>query len=72
MKYLKKEIKSRPSEKISNIVMSIKNNLETDNTKLIRVIVTIVALLLPLYIFKDPKILYEKVEGGYFVRYYIY
>lgn len=33
VKYIKKELKSRPSEKISNVVMSVKSSLVPDNIK---------------------------------------
>ena len=32
----------------------------------------IAAVLLPLIIFSSPRILYEKVDGGYAVRYYLF
>lgn len=72
IKYLKKEIKSRPSEKISNIVMNIKNSLVDDNTRIIRVIGSMVAIVLPFIIFMNPRIMYEKVDGGYAVRFYAF
>lgn len=70
IKYLKKEIKSRPSEKISNIVMNTKSSLTEDKSKITLLISSIVSLLLSLLIFKDPIIMYEKVENGYAVRFY--
>lgn len=72
MDYLKKEVKSRPSEKISNVVMSVCNSYVTDDKKNIRLMATIIAFVLPLIIFWNPKIMYEKQEGGYAVRYYIF
>lgn len=72
IKYLKKEIKARPTEKISNIVMNTKNSFSIDNNKNIRVICIIAALILPLIIFMNPRIMYEKVENGYSVRYYTF
>lgn len=72
IKYLKKEVKARPSEKISNIVMNVKNTFTIDNTKKIFIPSLLVAIVLPLIIFAKPKILYEKVDDGYAVRYYIF
>ncbi len=72
IKYLKKQLKARPEEKISNIVMSTKNTLTSDNSKNIFIISLVVAVILPLIIFSSPRILYEKVDGGYAVRYYIF
>ena len=72
MKYLIKEVKSRPQEKISNIVMSVKSSFVVDSSKKVFLVSILVALVLPLIIFYKPRILYEKVDGGYAVRYYIY
>lgn len=72
IKYLKKQLKARPEEKISNIVMSVKNTFISDNSKNIFIISLVVAVILPLIIFSSPRILYERVDGGYAVRYYIF
>lgn len=72
MKYLKKEIKARPSEKILNIIMNVKNTFMVDNSKVISVATTIIAIVIPLMIFSTPKIMYEKVNDGYNVRFYAY
>lgn len=72
MKYLKKEIKSRPNEKISNIVMNVKLSLVTDNSSKLFICSLLLAIIVPLIIFINPVILYEKVDGGYAVRYYLF
>lgn len=72
MKYLKKEVKARPSEKILNIIMNVKNTFAVDNSKMLFITTTIIALVIPLVIFSTPKIMYEKVENGYNVRFYTY
>ena len=72
IKYLKKEIKARPSEKISNIVMNVKNSFVVDNLKLLRIISVVIAFILPMIIFINPNIMYEKVENGYAVRFYTF
>ena len=72
LSYLSKEIKSRPSEKISNIVMSMKNSLVKDTSRMIKLIIVLVAIGASLFTFKDPVILYEKMDGGYGVRYYAF
>ena len=70
--YLIKQIKSRPSEKISNIVMSTKETL-VKNTRLKTYLIgTILAVVLPLIIFINPIIIYEKLDNGYAVRYYLF
>lgn len=72
MKYLKKELKARPSEKASNIVMNVKNTSVTDNSKYVLIIGLIFAITIPLFMFRNPIILYEKMDNGYAVRYYIF
>lgn len=72
IKYLKKEIKARPGEKISNILMNVKNTSVPDNSKKLFVFCLLIAVVLPLIIFYKPRILYEKVDNGYAVRYYLF
>lgn len=72
MNFLKKEVKSRPDEKISNIVMSVKTSMVYDNYKVLRLILCLVAMLIPLIIFKDPRIMYEEQDDGYAVRFYTF
>lgn len=72
IKYLKKQLKARPQEKISNIVMNVKNTFTTDNSKGIFAISLLVAIILPMIIFSSPRIIYERVDDGYAVRYYIF
>ena len=72
IKYLKKQLESRPSEKIINIVMNAKNTMVSDNSRGLFAICLLVAIILPLIIFINPRIIYEKVDGGYAVRYYAF
>lgn len=72
MKYLKKQLKARPKEKISNIVMSAKTSLVKDSSKSILLIGLLASILLPLIIFIKPIIIYEKMDNGYGVRYYLF
>lgn len=72
MEYLKKEVKSRPSEKVSNIVMNLKQTMVEDTSGKILFYGTIISIILPLIIFIKPMVWYEKVDGGYGVRYYIF
>ncbi|MDE5889060.1 MAG: leucine-rich repeat domain-containing protein, partial [Bacilli bacterium] len=72
IEYLKKELKSRPSEKISNIIMNTKTSMVLDNQKKNRLVFNIIAILLPLVIFINPRIMYEDIEGGYAVRFYAF
>lgn len=72
LKYLKKQIKTRSGEKISNIIMYEKNNSLEDNTKRSFVIGLLVVIILPFIIFSSPRIFYEKTDGGYAVRFYTF
>lgn len=72
LKYLTKQVKARPDEKISNIIMNTSTLLRYDYTRLIRVGGSVIAIFLALTIFKNPVILYEPYEDGYAVRYYAY
>lgn len=72
MNYLKKEIKSRPGEKISNIIMNTKVSLIEDASKKINVVFILIAVIIPLIIFYEPRIMYEKTTGGYAVRFYTF
>ena len=72
MLYLKKQIKARPGEKISNIIMNTKNTFVVNDINKKFIIYILAAFILPLVIFSTPKIIYEKVDGGYAVRYYIF
>lgn len=71
-KYLVKEVKSRPGEKISNIVMNTKNSLVKDNTKKPFYCSIVVAIILPIIFFMNPHIFYEKADDGYWVRFYTF
>lgn len=72
MKYLKKQLKARPNEKISNIVMNAKATLVADSSKKVLRLGTIVAIILPIIMFMKPVILYEKMDNGYGVRFYAF
>lgn len=72
VKYLTKEIKARPDEKISNIVMASKNDMVADTYKKTKTIMNLVAFFLPLIIFMTPHIMYEKTTNGYNVRFYTF
>ena len=51
IKYLKKEIKAKPNEKIHDILMKTKNDLVLDSNRIIRLVFIILAIILPLIIF---------------------
>ncbi|MGN0402243.1 MAG: leucine-rich repeat domain-containing protein [Acetatifactor sp.] len=72
MNYLKKEVKSRPQEKISNIVMNVKVSLVPDNSGKIKAVLIAAAIVGALLTFVNPRIMYEKAEDGYYVRFYTF
>lgn len=72
MKYITKQVKSRPSEKISNIIMSTKATLVKNTSKSYLLIGCMIAICIPLVVFKNPKIFYEKMDNGYGVRFYAF
>lgn len=72
MNYLKKEVKSRPGEKISNIIMNTKVSLIEDTSKKKNIVFILIAVIIPLVIFYEPRILYEETTGGYAVRFYTF
>ena len=72
MRYLKKEIKSRPQEKISNIVLNVKATLVQDYSQKLKWILMAVAVAGSLLLFSKPRILYEQSQEGYYVRFYTY
>ena len=52
--------------------MNTKSTFVFDNSIIILMISILVSIILPLIIFSSPRILYEKVDNGYAVRYYIF
>lgn len=70
MKFLKKEVKARPSENISNLVMSVKESFVKDNSKNILIIGLITCLVLSSLIYFKPHAIYEKTNDGYVLRFY--
>lgn len=70
MNFLKKEVKSRPQEDISNIVMNVKLSFIKDSSKNILLGGFIAALLICSIVYFQPHVLYEKSENGYTVRFY--
>lgn len=71
-KYIKKEVLSRPQEKVSNIVMNVKASLVKDYSRPLKLGLSVVAVVCALLLFRNPRIFYEKCDGGYAVRFYTY
>ena len=72
IKYLKKEIRSRSQEKISNIVMNVKASMVPDYSKKLKWALMAVAVAGSLLLFSKPRIFYEQADAGYYVRFYVY
>lgn len=72
LKYLKKQIQERPSEKITNIIMNVKTTFVPNKTKPIFIVGIVAAIILPLIIFARPITFYEKMDNGYGVRFYTF
>ena len=72
IKYLKKEIRSRSQEKISNIVMNVKASMVPDYSKKLKWALMAVAVAGSLLLFCKPRIFYEQAYDGYYVRFYVY
>lgn len=68
--FLKKEVKSRPEEEISNIVMNVKLSFVKDTTKRVILIGVLVSIALSSVLYMKPHILYEPLNEGYAVRFY--
>lgn len=72
IKYLKKEIRSRSQEKISNIVINVKASMVPDYSKKLKLALMAVAVAGSLLLFSKPRIFYEQADDGYYVRFYVY
>lgn len=72
LKYLKKQIQERPSEKITNIIMNVQTTFVPNKTKPIFIVGIVAAIILPLIIFARPITFYEKMDNGYGVRFYTF
>ena len=72
VEYLKKEIKVNSREKISNVIKYSKSNLNFIQNNIKTYIYIIVAVVLPLVIFSVPRIIYEKNDEWYAVKYYAF
>lgn len=72
LKYLKKQIQERPSEKVTNIIMNVQTTFVPNKTKPIFIVGIVAAIILPLIIFAKPITFYEKMDNGYGVRFYTF
>ena len=67
--YLKKQLKARPDENISDVIASkLYNSVKI--YPVIYVMIIVVFSLLPLIIFSKPRLFFEKRNNGYDVRFY--
>ena len=70
--YIRKEIKQRPQEKMSNIIMNISTTLVNDYSRKLSFLLIVLAVAAAVITFIKPVIMYEKGDDGYNVRYYAY
>ena len=72
IQYIKKELKARPDDEISDIVASIiaSGTVNKKRKFIVSISCIVVSILLPLLIFINPIIFYENYEDGYYVRFY--
>ncbi len=70
LKYITKEVKARPNENIDNIIGAIKENLVPKKSIATAIVLPIIVIISSLIIFRNPIILYEKIDGGYAMRFY--
>ncbi len=69
--YLLKQVKLRPDEKINYIVSSLLSSSKEKTPFLItRISILLIGILIPLIVFANPHMIYEKVDNGYNLRYY--
>lgn len=65
-----KEVKARPDEDIKMVIASTLDD-KVQPKKLLRVILFVIAIILPCLIFFKPRMMFEKNDlGGYSLRYY--
>lgn len=72
VKYILKEVKARQDEDISNVVYSIINGQNSKNYSFIYIVVIIASFILPIFLFINPHVFYEKSDDGYYVRFYTF
>ena len=71
MRYLMKEIKSRPDEDIGYIITSLLTGEDTGKRDmLIRAGIIAVSLVLPVFFFLQPHMIFEHSSEGCYVRFY--
>lgn len=66
-KYILKQIKARPDEKISNILTNI---LQQKTHKKVLLPFILIPIIIPCVMFFEPHVFYESVEDGYRIRFY--
>ncbi len=69
--YLKKQIKARPDEKMSDVISSlVAEQVPRSKLYLTKTIIIAASFILPIIIYFEPHIFYENYENGYGVRFY--
>ncbi len=69
--YLQKEVKARPEEKISYVVSSVlSGKVNNGGYKVLRTVMLLIAVVIPMFLFKSPHIIYEAQDDAYVIRFY--
>ena len=70
--YILKDIKARPDEKISNIVASTLSGASNNRVifMVFRLIFLVVCFMLPIFMFREAHMIYERQDEDYVIRYY--
>lgn len=71
-KFIMKEITSRPNEKMSNIILGVKNDLVKDNSNVVLIVGLVLAIFIPAVLFFNPRAIYEPNGDGLALRFYTY
>ena len=72
-KYIIEQVKLRPDEKINYVIASVLSAAIPKGKYIVsRVLIISLGLLVSLCFFATPHYIYEKVDGGYNLRYYTY
>ena len=73
-KYIEKEVKKRPDEKISYITSSILSSADNGGhfTLFLQIGLIVILIVGIVFLYKEPHMIYEKQANGYHLRYYTY
>ena len=70
-KFYINEIKNRPKDKLSTIILDCNDVLVKDHTKIVLIIGVLLSIVIPLILFNKPRMIFNKVDNHYELSYYI-